>query len=179
MIGRDIANLYRRFTRRDHAAAELPSVDALIGLTEGDAGADAERTLADAGRYGLHADLLRFARDLAPESARLGVELERAFDTHGGRAGQRRDRRAAQPPRRDWLRLASAVAAGLVVAIAAWTYRHDQVAPSQESVAAAKAPKPDRIFAALDDRGAASRGDEIFHGAFKSDSIFGSKFNGG
>jgi hypothetical protein len=181
MIGSDIANVYRRFTRRNDAAASLPSADALIALTEGDAGAETDRILSDAGRFGLHADLLRFAADLAPESARLGVQLEQAFDAHAGGERGRRDRRAAQAPRRNWLRMAGAVAAGLVVAIAAWTYRHDQVPPQAGAVAAAKTPKPDRIFAALGgDRASGARSDdEIFRGAFAPDHIFRSKFSGG
>jgi hypothetical protein len=180
MIGSDIANVYRRFTRRNHAGGSLPSADALIALIEGDAGADTDRILSDAGRFGLHADLLRFARDLAPESARLGVQLEQAFDAHGGRERRRRDRRAAAAPQRNWLRAASALAAGLLVAIAAWTYRHDQAPSQPDVVAAAKMPRPDRIFAALDEgRASGSRSDEIFRGAFAPDHIFRSKFNGG
>jgi hypothetical protein len=167
----DIANLYRRHTRRNHAA--LPEVDTLLTLADGETGADAERALADIGRFGLQADLLRFARDLAPESARLGVQLEQEFDARGAtHRGDRRPARAA--PRRSWLRAAGAVAAGLVVAASVWTWHQESPMP-----VAAAAPKADRIFASMDRGASANRGgDVIFHGAFAPDRIFVSKTGG-
>lgn len=174
---REIANLYRRHTRHDHAA--LPEVDALLTLADGETGTHDERTLGDVGRYGLQADLLRFARDLAPESARLGVHLEQAFDqrsaTHrGGRHASR------ATPRRPWLRAAGAVAAGLIVAISVWTSRPERVTPQ---VVAAKATTAgntgDRIFAALERKGATGQsGDRIFQGEFAPDRIFSSTSGG-
>src|SRR5689334_15538381 len=102
MIKPGLANVYRRFTR--HQAPEaLPQVDALLALADGDHGVETERLLTEVGRSGLHADLLRLARALSPESARLGVQLEQAFDATS--AGHRRDRRPlrnAAPPR-GWL----------------------------------------------------------------------------
>lgn len=181
MNKQDIANVYRRFTRRDRET--LPTAESLVALVDGEAGADSERLLGDVGRSGVHADLLRFAHDLAPESARLGGELERAFEQPTPRAGRRRDRRAATAPRRGWLRIASALAAGVFVAIAAWTWNGSKHAPNVQNVVAAKvkakAPKADRIFAALDDNTAARRGDVIFRTEFAPDHIFKSRFNGG
>jgi len=170
----EIANLYRRHTRRNRAV--LPQVDALLTLVDGEAGAEAERTLDDVGRFGLQADLLRFARDLAPESARLGVQLEQAFDSRGAvHRGDRRSSHAA--PRRSWLRTAGAVAAGLLVAVSVWTWRNEREGSGAELVVAA--PKGDRIFAAMEGKASANRSrDEIFRGTFTPDRIFRSGSGG-
>ena len=124
-----LANLYRRFTRRQPTTTALPQVDALLALAEGEHGADTERMLADVGRSGLHADLLRLARALAPESARLGVRLEQAFEIQapGHRAAQRPMRKVA--PRRDWLRSVGALAAALLVAVAVWSFQRSPAPP--------------------------------------------------
>ena len=174
MNAREIANLYRRHTRQDHAA--LPEVDALLTLADGETGTHAERTLGDVGRFGLQADLLRFARDLAPESARLGVQLEQAFEQRS--ATHRTDRHSSRAaPRRSWLRAAGAVAAGLIVAISVWTARQER--PVTEGVAAQANRNGDRIFAASERHDSASHpGDEIFHGGFTPDRIFQSKIDG-
>jgi hypothetical protein len=177
MIKPGLANLYRRFTRRQPVADALPQVDALLALAEGEHGADTERMLADVGRSGLHADLLRLARALAPESARLGVQLEQAFDAQaaGHRRSQPLNRHVA--PRRGWLRTAGALAAGLLVAVAAWTFQRSHV--QQADAVALQSPVPDRIFAALDEKGSAAnrKPDQIFRADFKGDRIF--KFSGG
>ena len=174
---REIANLYRRHTRQDHAA--LPEVDALLTLADGETGTHAERMLGDVGRYGLQADLLRLARDLAPESARLGVQLEQAFDRRN--AAHRGDRHASRAtPRRTWLRAAGAAAAGLIVAISVWTSRPERATPQVAVAHAARAgDKGDRIFAALERHDTSARAaDRIFQGEFASDRIFAST-NGG
>ena len=173
---REIAHLYRRHTRHDHAA--LPEADALLTLADGEAD---ERTLGDVGRYGLQADLLRFTRDLAPESARLGVQLEQAFDQRS--ATHRGDRHASRAtPRRPWLRAAGAVAAGLIVALSVWTSRPERMAPQVVAVAAkaiTAGNKGDRIFAALERQGATVQsGDRIFQGEFAPDRIFSSTSGG-
>jgi hypothetical protein len=171
----DLANLYQHHSRRNRGVESLPKVEALVALAEGDGGAEAERLLADVGRFGLHADLLRLARDLAPESARLGVALERTCEAanpvHRGRG---RERFAA---RRPWLRIAASLAAGLVVAVAVWVARHD--ATPAVAPAVAEAPHGDRIFAAFDERTEPARPDVIFRTEFASDRIFSSKFSGG
>lgn len=171
----NIANLYRRHTRQNGGNDALPSADALLALTEGDAGADAERLLADVGRFGLHADLLRLARDLAPESARLGVALEQTFDA--SRGGHRRTQRPAHASRSGWMRVAASLAAGLVVAVAVWVSRQQAAPPVDELIAARQAQRPDHIFAATDARPAKS--DLIFRTEFSADEIFRSKFSGG
>jgi hypothetical protein len=173
-----LSKLYRRLTRRRPTASALPRVETLLALAEGEHGAETERMLADVGRSGLHADLLRFARALAPESARLGVQLEQTFDVPAAahRRGQRSSRNVAA--RRGWLRAGGALAAGLLVAVAVWSFQRSHSLP-QSSVAVAKQPVPDRIFAALNERSAASnnKGDQIFRADFKSDHIF--KFSDG
>jgi anti-sigma-K factor RskA len=175
----DVAKLYRRFTRSRAVIASLPEADALLALADGQHNDETERLLADVARSGMHADLLRFTRALEPESARLGVELERALE--GPAADHARGRRRGAhvaTPRRAWLRVASSLAAALVVAIAVWSV---QRTPTAEPVTAAvKAPKPDRIFAATEDGPAgAQRGDRIFHDDFKVDEIFKAKFSDG
>jgi len=174
MIKPGLANLYRRFTRRHAAAEALPQVDALLALAEGEHGASSERLLTEVARSGLHADLLRFARALSPESARLGVQLEQALDASS--AGHQRDRRPLRSatPQRGWLRTAGALAAGLLVAVAVWSVQRGHMSAPAD-VAAANKPVPDRIFAALSERptsGTTGKRDEIFRGDFKSDRIF-------
>ena len=174
----DVAKLYRRFTRSRAATAPLPEADTLLALADGQHNDETERLLADVARSGMHADLLRFTRALEPESARLGVELERALEGPGAdhARGRRRAAAHAAPPQRTWLRVATSLAAALVVAIAVWSV---QRTPTAEPVTVAvKAPKPDRIFAATDDGPAsAQRGDRIFRADFKVDEIFKAKFN--
>jgi hypothetical protein len=175
----DVAKLYRRFTRSRAAAAPLPEVDALLALADGQQSDETERLLADVARSGMHADLLRFARDLAPESARLGAELERALERPAADHA-RRARHTAHAPtaQRGWLRVAASVAAGLVVAIAVWTV---QRTPAPAASTAAVTTTSDRIFAAVDDRASAgvTASDQIFHADFKPDEIFHGKFSGG
>lgn len=176
----DVAKLYRRFTRSRAATAPLPEVDALLALADGQQSDETERLLADVARSGMHADLLRFARALAPESARLGAQLDRALERPAADHA-RRGRHAAHAatPQRGWLRVAASVAAGLVVAIAVWSVQRTHAPTELNTVATTQ--KSDRIFAAIDDRGSAqSRGsDRIFHADFKPDEIFKEKFSGG
>jgi hypothetical protein len=173
-----LSNLYRRFTRRQPTATALPRVDTLLALAEGEHGADTESMLADVGRSGLHADLLRFARALSPESARLGVQLEQAFDVPATAHRQGRSSSRNVAARRGWLRAAGALAAGLLVAVAVWSFQRSHWLP-QTDMAATKQQVPDRIFAALDDKRSApsNKGDQIFRADFKSDRIF--KFSDG
>jgi tellurite resistance protein len=176
----DVAKLYRRFTRSRAAAAPLPEVDALLALADGQQSDETERLLADVARSGMHADLLRFTRALAPESARLGTQLDRALERPAADHARRARHTAhAATTQRGWLRIAASVAAGLVVAIAVWTVQRTN-APTT-STAALTTSKSDRIFAAVDDRGsvAASGSDRIFHADFKPDEIFHGKFSGG
>jgi hypothetical protein len=173
-----LENLYRRFTRRQ--SAPLPQVDSLLALAEGEHDADTERMLADVGRSGLHADLLHFARALSPESARLGVQLEQAFDA--GAAGHRRASRSqhSASPRRGWMRAAGSIAAGVLVAVAVWSFQHNRSLPQVGDVATTKDQVPDRIFAALGNARSApaTRGDVIFRADFRGDRIFKSNDDG-
>lgn len=174
----DVAKLYRRFTRSRLASAPLPEADALLELADGQQNDATERLLSDVARSGMHADLLRFTRALEPESARLGVELERALDGPAAdhARGRRRDSRAVAA-RRNWLRVATSLAAGLVVAIAVWSVQRTHTV--MPATAVAQAPRPDRIFAAADDRLPGSQGaDRIFRADFKPDEIFKGKFSG-
>ena len=176
----DVAQLYRRFTRSRAAAAPLPEVEALLALADGQQSSETERLLADVARSGMHADLLRFARALAPESARLGTQLDRALERPAADHA-RRGRHAAHAatPQGGWLRVAAGVAAGLVVAIAVWSVQRTHVPTASTAVATTE--KSARIFVALDDRSSAggSGADEIFRANFKSDENFHAKFNGG
>jgi hypothetical protein len=176
----DVAKLYRRFTRSRAAAAPLPEVDALLALADGQQSDDTERLLADVTRSGMHADLLRFARALAPESARLGAQLDRALERPAADHARRgRQVAHAATAQRNWLRVATSVAAGLVVAIAVWSVQRTHAPTALDAVATTQ--KPDRIFASVDDRNSARAqgGDRIFRGDFKPDEIFKAKFSGG
>jgi hypothetical protein len=171
----DLARLYRRFTRATSTTSvSHDDVDALIALAEGHHTADTERLLAEVSRSGAHADLLRFTRALQPESARLGAELETAFEapltTH------RRTAHAARQsmPQRA-LRFVSAMAACMIAAVAVWNYQRAHVAMPVAPVAtlAGKAAQPDRIFAAMGgDVNRAQKTDQIFRGGFMPDRIF-------
>ena len=174
----DVAKLYRRFTRSRAATAPLPEADALLALADGQHNDDTERLLADVARSGVHADLLRFTHALAPESARLGVQLEQALERPGADHARRgRQLTHAAAPQRGWLRIAASVAAGLIVAVAVFSVQRTH-SPATLNAANTTA-KTDRIFAALDNRTSAHTrgGDRIFNGDFKSDEIF--KASGG
>ena len=181
----DLARLYRRFTRDGAAAQPLPSIDALLALAEGEQSAETERLLADVGRSGMQADLLRFARALKAESALLGVEMEQAFEHQGrGHAHGSRRSRAAAAPRRQWLRISAGLAAGLLVAIGVWSVQHKPqvVAPVVAGASAQQHASPDRIFAALSDQQVQpgrAQGDKIFRSDFRRDQIFRSQFTDG
>jgi len=177
----DVAKLYRRFTRSRAAAAPLPEVEALLALADGQQSDETERLLADVARSGMHADLLRFTRALAPESARLGAQLDRALERPAADHARRgRHATHAATPQRGWLRAAASVAAGLVVAIAVWSVQRTHAPPSAATTAAAT-EKSDRIFAALNEPSSARgpESDRIFHADFKPDEIFRGKFSGG
>jgi hypothetical protein len=176
----DVTSLYRRFTRSRAAAAPLPDVDALLALADGQQSDETERLLADVARSGMHADLLRFARALAPESARLGTQLDRAHERPAADHARRgRHTTHAATSQRGWLRIAASVAAGLVVAVAVWSVQRTHLPTA--STAAVTTAKSDRIFAALSDSSPASAPspDRIFHADFKPDEIFRGKFSGG
>ena len=166
-----LVDIYRRFTRRS-ASRPLPDVDALLALADGERSGDSARTLSDVAQSGLHADLLRFSRALAPESARLGMALERELESAAHRQSGRGHRRAGE--RRVLRRIAVGLAACLVVVSAVWLVRPHQTRSQAPS---------DRIFAALDapaPRPGRDQRDQIFRASFvrDRDRIFKAPFNG-
>lgn len=178
-----LAATYRRFSRL-RPAQPAPDLEALLALADGERSAGTERTLDDVARSGLHADLLRFTRALAPESARLGVQFERAFETTPA-AGHRlvAARRERHGGARRWLRAAASLAACLLVAVAVWSVQQHRmpapVAPmTSVPVRASTSVPPDRIFASFE-TSTAKRGDRIFRAEFHSDKIFKGAFNRG
>jgi hypothetical protein len=137
-----------------------------------DAASDVDQIIAEIPRSPLQRDLIRFARDLEPESAALSANLESVLN--GGRVVRHR-RFAAQRSahgRRNW-RIASALAASFIAAVAVWTstrFNHPQ--PSTQVATAAS----DRIFSSINEESVATKSstghDQIFRGDFRPDEIF-------
>ncbi len=161
-----LKNLFRQFAgvRR---SLRIPEVEDLLALSQ--------LPHADEAASPLHADLLRFSRELEPVSEKLGMDLAAAFGETGAVAPRRRSapRRAAFA-RRGWRIAATAMAAGLVVAVALVATQRSRVAASASAAHAV----PDRIFAGFDERnvaaGKSAHGDEIFRANFLPDEIFNS-----
>jgi len=132
---------------------------------------DIDQLIAEIPRSPLQRDLIRFARDLEPESAALSAHLESVLN--GGREVRHR-RFAAQRSahgRRNW-RIASALAASLIAAVAVWNgtrVNHPHTSPIATAAS-------DRIFSSLNDDSVATKStsgnDQIFHGDFRPDEIF-------
>lgn len=168
MSDRDLKNLFRQFAAR--RGLPVPEVDALIELSRLPHAEDAASPL--------HADLLRFSRELEPVSAQLGSDLAVALGETNVIVAHRRasPRRAASAPRRMRAVVASAMAASLIVAVALFA-THRSHTPTPVSASAAHAV-PDRIFAGFDERNVAAskpaHGDQIFRGNFVPDEIFNS-----
>ena len=174
-----LANLYRQATRTARGS-NLPDADMLLALARGERPADAERIVAEVAQSALHSDLLHFTRALEPPSSALSAALETAFaegrDAHA-RAAARTPYRVAAGRWQTWRRAAVGVAAAMVAAIAIWSMQQRMIDVAQ--TAATSAPRQDRIFAAWDDRVAAtSQHDEIFRADFRSDEIFHGAFSG-
>jgi len=157
-----LTELYRRFAGSN---ATVPHVDDLLEL--------ARLEHADEAASPLHADLLRFSRDLESASAQLGHDVADAFE-QAEPATHRRSavpaRRAAAAARRR--RGVAAVAASLLAVVGVWTLQRTPTpAPAQTPIAVAAAPVTDRIFAASYDHlvAASAPRDEIFRDQF-SDS---------
>lgn len=167
MSERDLKNLFRRFAGT-RGAMQIPEVEDLLELSRLPHAEDAASPL--------HADLLRFSRELEPVSARLGADLAAALGetsvVHAHRHSS--PRRVASAPRRWRVAVASAMAASLVVAVALFaSHRNRMPAPTSASAAV-----PDRIFAGFDESnvaaGKVSHGDQIFRANFLPDEIFSS-----
>jgi hypothetical protein len=167
MSERDLKNLFRQFAAT-RSPMQIPGVEDLLESSRLPHAEDAASPL--------HADLLRFSRELEPVSARLGMDLAAALgETHVVHAHRHfAPRRVASAPRRWRVAVASAMAASLVVAVALIaSHRFRVPAPTSAS-----ATVPDRIFAGFDERnmaaGKAAHRDEIFRANFLPDEIFSS-----
>jgi hypothetical protein len=133
---------------------------------------DVDQLIAEFPRSPLQRDLIRFARDLEPESTALSANLESVLN--GGDVVRHR-RFAAQRSahgRRNW-RIASALAASLIAAVAVWTgVRTNHPHPSTTVAVVAS----DRIFSSINEESVATKTsksqDQIFHGDFVPDEIF-------
>ena len=168
MSDANLKNLFRRFAA-PRGAMPVPDVEDLLAL--------AQMPHAEDAASPLHADLLRFSRDLDPVSAQLSSDLAAALGETNVVVAHRRavSRRAASAPSRWRVAVASAMAACLVVAVALIA-THRSNAPA--SATANAAALPDRIFAGFDERNVAAskavHGDQIFRGNFLPDEIFNS-----
>ncbi|HXD84332.1 MAG TPA: hypothetical protein VN599_07860 [Rudaea sp.] len=164
----NLKNLFNRFAAK-RGAMPVPDVEDLLALTQVPHAEDAASPL--------HADLLRFSRELDPVSAQLSSDLAAALGETNVVVAHRRavSRRAASAPSRWRVAVASAMAASLIVAVAL-VATHRSHAPASTSASAAAAP--DRIFAGFDERNVAAskpaHGDQIFRGNFLPDEIFNS-----
>ena len=164
----NLKNLFNRFAAK-RGAMPVPDVEDLLALTQMPHAEDAASPL--------HADLLRFSRELDPVSAQLSSDLAAALGETNVVVAHRRavSRRAASAPSRWRVAVASAMAASLVVTVALIA-THRSHAPASTSASAAAAP--DRIFAGFDERNVAAsksvHGDQIFRGNFLPDEIFSS-----
>jgi hypothetical protein len=163
----NLKNLFNRFASKRKLS--IPDVDDVVELSR--------LPHADEVASPLHADLLRFSRELDPVSAQLSSDLAAALgETNVGVAHRHAvSRRAASAPSRWRVAVASAMAASLIVAVAL-VATHRSHAPASTSASAAAAP--DRIFAGFDERNVAAskpaHGDQIFRGNFLPDEIFNS-----
>lgn len=164
--GHDLKNLFRQFAGR--RGLPVPEVDDLIELSRLPHAEDAASPL--------HADLLRFSRELEPVSAQLSSDLAGVLGETNVVVAHRRasSRRVASAPWRWRAAVASAMAASLIVAVALFATHHGQVT----TPASANAAAPDRIFAGFDERNVAAskavHGDQIFRANFLPDEIFNS-----
>ena len=172
-----LTQLYHEHLRRN---ASVPDADTVLSLARGERPADgAVAQMANSASAG---DLLRFARDLEPPSTQLNADLTKLFNSTPAYRRQQPSRRMAHAARR-W-RVAAALAASLIGAVALWTLHHAQVqTPTSAAVLVHSAAPSDRIFAGFNEKNIAAsnnkRGDEIFRGHFMPDEIFSSKGNDG
>jgi hypothetical protein len=137
---------------------------------------DIDQLIAQVPRSSLQRDLIRFARDLEPESVALSANLESVLNGRGNAHRHRPATRRSAQGRRHW-RIASALAASLIAAVALWnagTFSRSHV-PMPTSVA------NDRIFSGLNDSSVATQNapgrDEIFKADFRADEIFNASRN--
>ena len=126
----------------------------------------------------MQADLARFSRELEIESAALSSQVTALLGSNNGAHRRGTAHRAAHGQRR-W-RVASAMAAGVMAAVAIWSAQRISSPHNEPTLTSAHAP--DRIFSAFSDNsvaGATVRGDEIFNSTERGDVIFSAGHNGG
>jgi hypothetical protein len=137
-----------------------------------DATADVDQLIAQIPRSPLQRDLIRFARDLEPESAQLSASLESVLNSdvvvHRNRFAAQRSARG----RRTW-RIASALAASLIAAVVVWSGSNLNRSHPSEPTASVGG---DRIFSSFNENSVATQSgsDKIFTGDFRTDEIFSS-----
>ncbi|HEX3897010.1 MAG TPA: hypothetical protein VHW73_12440 [Rudaea sp.] len=145
-----------------------------------DAVSDVDQLIAEIPRSPLQRDLIRFARDLEPESAALSANLESVLNSGDAARHRRFAAQRSAHGRRNW-RIASALAASLIAAVAVWNgTRFTHPHPSTAVAVTAN----DRIFSSLNEDSVATKSsmgnDQIFHGDFVPDEIFNaSRHNNG
>ena len=126
----------------------------------------------------MQADLARFSRELEIESAALSSNVTALLGNSNVTHRRGSAQRTAHGQRR-W-RVASAMAAGVMAAVAIWSAQ--RISSPHREPTLANAQTPDRIFSALSDNSVASihvRGDEIFNSTERGDVIFSAGYNGG
>ena len=165
----NLSEIYRNGLRQNGRGLDA---DAANALADGQTPAEADVRAASP----LQADLARFSRELESESAALSANVS-ALLGHRNATHRRDARRVTHGGQRRW-RLASALAAGVMAAVAVWSSQHLTTSHSTAMVASVQAP--DHIFSALGDTSLASRGDEIFSSSqSRPDIIFSASHNDG
>jgi hypothetical protein len=165
----NLSEIYRNGLRQNDQALNSAEV---IALADGQSPGNADAIAASP----LQADLARFSRDLETESAALSANVTALLGDRN--ATHRRDaRRVTHGGQRRW-RVASALAASVMAAVAIWSSQH--LSPSHSTAMVASVQAPDHIFSALGDTSVASRGDEIFSSSqARPDIIFSAGHNDG
>jgi hypothetical protein len=169
----NLSHIYRNGTR--NAAADALDAEAIAWLAGGSA---TDEQLDRVAGSALHADLIHFARDLETESAALSESVTGLLRADGAAHRRANPLRRSANGRRGW-RIASAIAASFVAAVAFWSAGRMQ--PQQSASVNASTAMTDHIFNALDERALAqqsARPDRIFNGAFHADEIFNSRDGG-
>ena len=169
----NLSDIYRNGLRQNENGRVLDA-DAVIAIANGEAKSDNGAIAASP----MQADLVRFSRELEVESAALSSQVTALLGDNNAMHRRGTAHRAAHGQRR-W-RIASAMAAGLMAAVAIWTSQ--RISSPHHEPAMASVQAPDRIFSALSGDSVASisvRGDEIFNSTERGDVIFSAGHNGG
>src|SRR3978361_836551 len=135
----NLSHIYRNGTR--NAAADALDAEAIAWLAGGSAtDAQLDRIASSA----LHADLIHFARDLENQSIELSESVSGLLRADGSAHRRANPQRRSANGRRGW-RIASAIAASFVAAVAFWSagWMHQSTPLHAPSAAS------DQIFSAL------------------------------